>query len=93
MTTSEVIALASLALAVFSTIVAFFRSGKTDAAGQARQEAKLDNIANGVDDIRVEQRHQRDRVDRLTERVTDDEGAIRELQHDVKDLKKYHQPH
>ena len=56
MTTSEWIAFGSLLLALVSVIVSGRRNVKTDAASQARQEAKLDSVSRGVDDIRFDLR-------------------------------------
>lgn len=92
MDTSNIIAACSLVLAAVVAIVSWTRSGRIDAAGQARQEATLDNIARGVDDIRVEQRVMRGDLTKLGERITTAEGRITELQHDVRDLKSYHKP-
>ncbi|MBQ8615988.1 MAG: hypothetical protein IJ418_00615 [Clostridia bacterium] len=92
MTASNIIALCSLGVAVIVMLMSGRKDTQSSAAGQARMEATLDSIARGVDDIRVEQRVMRGDLTKLGERVTCAEGCITELQHDVRDLKAYHQP-
>ena len=53
---SEWIALGSLLVALAAVIASGRRNTKADAAAQARQEAKLDGVSRGVDDIRLDMR-------------------------------------
>ena len=93
---SEIIALLSLilaALVAFGKIVGGSRTNAADEAKQAaKMEAKLDGIASGGEDIRVDQRMMRERVNGLDGRMYTAEGKIDELRHDVRDLKAYHKP-
>lgn len=56
MTTSEIIALCALAVSALMMLMSMRRGSQSDAASQARQETKLDNVAHGVEDIRVDMR-------------------------------------
>lgn len=63
---SEIIALGCLIVAALSLFVSARKDTRTDAGEKARTEATLDSIRNGVDDIRVEQRSVRNRVDNMS---------------------------
>ena len=69
MTPSEWIALGSLIVAFVAVIKTSKKENKEDtrsaAEEKARTTAKLDSISNGVDDIRVEYRAVRQRVDTM----------------------------
>ena len=58
METGAIIALGSLLVAFIALLVSARRDTRGEAASQAQVNAKLDSIAGGVDDIRVEQRAQ-----------------------------------
>lgn len=92
MSTGEIIALCALGVSVVMMITTRRKDTQSAAADQARMSATLDSIARGVDDIRVEQRVMRGDLTKLGERITQAEGCITELQHDVRDLKAYHKP-
>lgn len=84
---SEVIALLSLAVAAIALILNSRKDTRTDAAREARTEAKLDNISNGVSEIRLDQRAMNKRLDthdtRLTkveDREADDRRRIESLE-------------
>lgn len=76
MTTSEIIALGGLLISAIVLLVNSRRDTRTSAADQARVEAKLNGIATGVDDIRVEQRTVRERVDGLAQKVSAVEVSV-----------------
>lgn len=65
----EYIALGSLLVAVIALLSTFRKDSRADlsamAADKAETRAKLDSIGNGVDDIRVEYRTVRQRVDNM----------------------------
>ena len=63
METGAIIALGSLLVAFIALLVGARRDTRGEAASQAQVHAKLDSIAGGVDDIRVEQRAMRERLD------------------------------
>ena len=58
------------AISLIGLALATRRTTREDAAASARLEAKLNGIASGVEDIRVESRTARARIDALTERVS-----------------------
>jgi len=62
------------------------KESRQDAAGTARLEAKLDSISSGVEDIRVETRTMRSRVDGLAERLSAVERDCRNAHHRLDQL-------
>lgn len=70
MTTTEIVALASLAVAILSLLVVVSRNRQGDTRADAEEKAytraKLDSISNGVDESRVEYRTIRQRVDTMS---------------------------
>lgn len=81
-----VIALGSLVVAFLALLLKSRGETKAAASDSARTQAKLDSIAGGVDDIRVEQRAMRERVDGLSERVAGAEQAIKSAHHRLDEL-------
>lgn len=69
MKTGAIIALGSLLVAFIALLVGARRDTRGEAASQAQVNAKLDSIAGGVDDIRVEQRAMRERLARVESSV------------------------
>lgn len=69
METGAIIALGSLLVAFIALLVSARRDTRGEAASQAQVNAKLDSIAGGVDDIRVEQRAMRERLARVKSSV------------------------
>ena len=57
------------------------KESRQDAAGAARVEAKLDSIGSGVEDIRVEMRTIRSRVDGLSDRLSAVEASCKNAHH------------
>lgn len=80
---SEVIALGSLLLALILAFTNSRRNVKSDAATDAKETAEMHgmlvSIRNGVDDMRVELRTERSRVDQLAERVAAAEGSCKSM--------------
>jgi outer membrane murein-binding lipoprotein Lpp len=82
------------AIAVLISLVALLLSARKEArqdaagtaAGTARLEAKLDSISSGVEDIRVETRTMRSRVDGLAERLSAVESSCRSAHHRLDQL-------
>lgn len=83
MTTGEIIALASCVVALIALVMSSRRDTRGSAADQARVETTLNGIANGVDDIRVEQRAMRTRVDDLSVRVGKVEESTKSAHHRI----------
>lgn len=81
METGAIIALGSLLVAFIALLVGARRDTRGDAANQAQTMAKLDSIAGGVDDIRVEQRAMRERLDGYAERLARVEGSVKSAHH------------
>ena len=81
MDTGILISLAALLISGVGMYMATRREHKTDAAGAARVETKLDGIASGVEDIRVEMRTMRGRMDSISERLAAVESSCRSAHH------------
>ena len=64
------------------------KESRQDAASGARVEAKLDAISNGVEDIRVEMRTIRSRVDGISERLSAVESSCKSAHHRLDQLEK-----
>ena len=90
MSVSEIIAGGSLLVAVLALIINRARDGKSDTkeatTAQVQTMVKLDSIASGVDDIRVEQRAMRERVDKLAERTAGVEQSAKSAHHRLDEL-------
>jgi len=86
------ISAASLLIAFVSLLRSGRKEDKTDAASQAaanaRIEAKLDGIQSGVDDVRVEMRTIRAKVDDHTERLAKVEARAQSNTHRIDTLEK-----
>lgn len=86
METSVLISLLAVILTALGLLLNGRKSSREDAAGSARLEAKLDSISSGVEDIRVETRSMRSRVDGLAERVSAVERDCRNVTHRLDQL-------
>lgn len=86
MNAEAIIALCALAVAVLMAIMSGRRDTQGSAEARAKTDAKLDSIAGGVDDIRVEQRAMRDRVDGLAERMAGVEKDCKSAHHRLDEL-------
>ena len=81
-----IISLAAVLISVLSLLLNGRKDVREDAAGTARLEAKLDSISSGVEDIRVETRTMRGRVDGLAERVSAVESSCQSAHHRLDQL-------
>ena len=81
METSTILSAAAVLIALVGLIFTSRRDTRQDAAGSARLEAKLDNISGGVDEIRVEMRGMRGRIDTLSERLSAVESSCKSAHH------------
>lgn len=90
MSISEIIAAGALLVALVTLLVNRNRDSKTDTkeatTAQVQTMVKLDSIASGVDDIRVEQRAMRERVDKLAERTAGVEQSAKSAHHRLDEL-------
>ena len=86
MDTGVIISLAALLISGIGLLLSSRKESRADAAGTARMEAKLDSIGSGVEDIRVEMRTIRTRVDGLSERVSALESSCRSATHRLDQL-------
>ena len=86
METQQIISLAALGVALLSFVMSSRKETRQDAAGSARLEAKLDSISGGVEDIRVEMRSMRGRMDGLAERLSAVETSCKSAHHRLDQL-------
>ena len=91
---STIIALGSLLLAIIAAYKAGNKDTRGDAAREARTETKLDNIINGVAEIRLDMRTMNDRLSKHETRITRAEGDIQDQKRRIDELEKFvHQAH
>ena len=81
METSTFLSLAAVIVSLVGVLLSTRKTTRDDAAGSARLETKLDSISSGVEDIRVEMRAMRGRVDGLAERVSAVESSVKSAHH------------
>ena len=81
MEASTYISLGAVVIALLGLILNSKKETRNEAAGSARMEAKLDAISGGVEDIRVEMRSMRGRVDMLAERLSAVESSCKSAHH------------
>jgi outer membrane murein-binding lipoprotein Lpp len=86
METSVLISLLAVILSALGLLLNGRKASREDAAGTARLEAKLDSISSGVEDIRVETRSMRSRMDGLAERVSAVESSVKSAHHRLDQL-------
>lgn len=86
LSTGEIIALCALGVSALVMLLGGRRDTRASAADQAQVQAKLDSIAGGVDDIRVEQRAMRDRVDAMGQRLSTVEASAKSAHHRLDSL-------
>lgn len=91
METSTILSLAAVIVSLVGLLLSTRKATREDAAGTARLEAKLDSISNGVEDIRVETRSMRSRMDGLAERLSAVESSCKSAHHRL-DQMKMHPP-
>lgn len=86
METSVVISLCSLGLALIVFLSNRNKDTRTDAAKEARMDAKLDNINNGVSEIRLDMRAMDNRLAGAETRLTQVEGKEAEDRRRIENL-------
>lgn len=91
METSTILSLAAVIVSLVGLLLSTRKTTRDDAAGNARLETKLDSISSGVEDIRVETRTMRGRVDGLAERLSAVESSCKSAHHRL-DQMKMHPP-
>ncbi len=87
METSAILSLAAVIVSLVGLLLSTRKSTRDDAAGNARLETKLDSISSGVEDIRVETRTMRGRVDGLAERLSAVESSCKSAHHRLDQMK------
>lgn len=90
----EYLSLAAVVISLVALILNSRKDTRADAAGEAKMEAKLDSIGNGVEDIRVEMRTMRSKVDDHGERLAKVEARAASNTHrlDALDKRQQHPP-
>ena len=86
METGVIISLVAVLISAVGLLLTGRKGTREDAAGTARLEAKLDSISSGVEDIRVETRTVRSRVDGLAERLSAVERDCKNAHHRLDQL-------
>ena len=92
METATIISLGAVLISLLGLLFSGRKETRQEAAGAARVEAKLDAISGGVEDIRVELRTMRGRVDNLSERMSSVEASCKSAHHRLDTLLKAHPP-
>lgn len=82
----DILSAVAVLLSLAALLLNSRKETRQDAAGSARLEAKLDSISSGVEDIRVETRTMRSRVDGLAERLSAVESSCRSAHHRLDQL-------
>ena len=82
----DILSAVAVLLSLAALLLNSRKETRQDAAGTARLEAKLDSISSGVEDIRVETRTMRSRVDGLAERLSAVERDCRNAHHRLDQL-------
>lgn len=94
MDASVTISLCSLGLALIVYLSNRNKDTRTDAAKEARMDAKLDNINNGVSEIRLDMRAMDKRIGGAETRLTQVEGREADDRRRIDDLEaKFNQAH
>lgn len=94
METGAIISLCSLALAVIVFLSNGRKDTRTDAAKEARTDAKLDSIANGVTEIRVEMRTMQSKLDDHSQRIAAVESSAKSAHRRLDELENlFHTAH
>lgn len=86
MNTSEIIALCALGLSVVMAIANGRRGARTDAASQAKVETKLDSVAHGVDDIRMDMRSLKNDISAHTAKLAELESSSKSAHHRIDEI-------
>lgn len=88
MNTGNIIALLSLVLAGIVLLVNSRKDTRGDAARDARMEAKVDSIASGVTDMRVELRTMQNKLEDQGQRLAAVESSGKSAHHRIDELEK-----
>lgn len=90
MTPSEWIALGSLIVAIVAIIKSSRKEStedtRSEAEEKARTSAKLDSISNGVDEIRLEYRAMRQRIDGMAIEIATNKSSCSSAHHRIDGL-------
>jgi predicted nucleic acid-binding Zn-ribbon protein len=81
METSVIVAICAFLVSAVGLLLNTRKDTRNSAAETATIEAKLDSIGRGVDDIRVEFRTMRDKVDGQAQRLTAIETRVSAIEH------------
>lgn len=90
METAIIVSLGALLVSALGLLLNGRKESRQDAASGARIETKLDSIGTGVEEIRVEIRTIRSRVDALGERVSAVEASCKSAHHRLDEIKGGH---
>ena len=86
METTILLSGAAVVISLIGLLLSGRKDTRSDAANGARVEAKLDSISDGIDDIRVETRAMRNRMDSLAERLSAVESSCKSAHHRLDQL-------
>lgn len=86
METGTWIALAAVLISVVGLLLSSRKDTRQDAAEMAEIKTSLNNIQNGVDDIRVEMRSHRERLNALEVKVAAVEASDKSAHHRIDTL-------
>lgn len=81
MDTTLILSGAAVLISLIGLLLSSRKDTRSDAANGARLEVKLDSISDGIDDIRVETRAMRSRMDSLAERLSAVESSCKSAHH------------
>ena len=87
METPMLISLGAFFVALVGLVLNSRKETRQDAASNAELKAKLDNISTGVEDIRVEMRSMRGRMDSMAERLSAVEASCKSAHHRLDQIK------
>lgn len=83
---SAILSTVAVAVSLMGLLLSTRKTTRDDAAGNAKVETMLANISSGVEDIRVEMRTMRGRVDGLAERLSAVERDCKSAHHRLDQL-------
>ena len=86
MNTSDIIAFCALGLSALMAITGNRRNAQSDAANQAKVETKLDNVARGVDDIRMDLRALKSDISAHSAKLAELEGSCKSAHHRIDEI-------
>ena len=86
-----VLSMAAVLISLVGLLLNSRKDTRTDAAATARMETKLDSMASGIDDIRVEMRMMRETVNDHGERLAKVEARAASNTHRLDALEKWQQ--